>query len=190
MVAPPRSARYFWAFARLLRAFPRHFGAFARYFPSAWAPRNHLANAPKCLANAPKCLANQVGRRQSIGSAPCSASRALTRLNGREPKNPFRADNGEGCALATIGVSPSIGVSDCASRPHSTATSGPPRATSASIAAWVHTDVCGWTLAGMVDDDCYDRLVATASAELDRFTDGAGRVRFDAPAVIVTGRRR
>ncbi|HEU4840268.1 MAG TPA: methyltransferase domain-containing protein [Ilumatobacteraceae bacterium] len=63
-------------------------------------------------------------------------------------------------------------------------------ATFASIAAWVHTDVCGWTLAGMVDDDCYDRLVATASVELGRFTDGAGRVRFDAPALIATGRRQ
>ena len=33
---------------------------------------------------------------QSTGAAPCCSSMALTRLNGREPKNPRAADNGLG----------------------------------------------------------------------------------------------
>ena len=44
----------------------------------------------------------------------------------------------------------------------------------ASIDAWVHTDVCGWTLARMVDDEHHERLLAAASVELASFTDDAG----------------
>ena len=40
-----------------------------------------------------------------------------------------------------------------------------------SIPAWMHTDVRGWTLAGMVDDVTFDRLVTAARDELARFTD-------------------
>ena len=36
------------------------------------------------------------GSSQSIGSAPCSASSALARENGREPKNPLCAESGLG----------------------------------------------------------------------------------------------
>ena len=67
---------------------------------------------------------------QSIGVAPDACSASLARENGREPKNPRDADNGLGCGLAICGMSPSIGASPCASRPHNTATSGPPRSTS------------------------------------------------------------
>ena len=59
-----------------------------------------------------------------------------------------------------------------------------------SIPAWMHTDVRGWTLAGMVDDDTFDRLVAAAQDELATFTDPSGRVEFAAPALIATGRPR
>ena len=76
------------------------------------------------------------GRRQSIGSPPWRTSSSLARLNGREPKKPERADSGDGWALAMYGTEPSIGTSDCASRPHRIATSGPPRATRASMARW------------------------------------------------------
>ena len=44
------------------------------------------------------------GSLQSTGSAPCWASRSLTWLNGRDPKNPDRADSGEGWALSTHGM--------------------------------------------------------------------------------------
>lgn len=59
-----------------------------------------------------------------------------------------------------------------------------------SIAAWMHTDVRGWTLAGLVDDVTFDRLVDAAQVELARFTDPSGRVEFAAPALITTGRQR
>jgi SAM-dependent methyltransferase len=59
-----------------------------------------------------------------------------------------------------------------------------------SIAAWMHTDVRGWTLAGMVDDATFDSLVTAAHDELAGFTDPSGWVEFAAPALITTGRRR
>jgi SAM-dependent methyltransferase len=59
-----------------------------------------------------------------------------------------------------------------------------------SIPAWMHTDVRGWTLAGMVDDVTFDRLVAAAHDELGRFTDSSGRVEFAAPALVASGRPR
>ncbi len=37
---------------------------------------------------------------QSIGVRPCSARKALVRLNGREPKNPRCADSGPACGPA------------------------------------------------------------------------------------------
>lgn len=59
-----------------------------------------------------------------------------------------------------------------------------------SIDAWVHTDVRGWTLADMIDDDQYRRLLGEARRRLTRFTDAQGRVAFPAPTLITTGRRR
>ena len=38
---------------------------------------------------------------QSIGSWPCATRNALALENGREPKNPLCADNGDGCAEAS-----------------------------------------------------------------------------------------
>ncbi|NNE11398.1 MAG: methyltransferase domain-containing protein [Ilumatobacter sp.] len=55
-----------------------------------------------------------------------------------------------------------------------------------SIEAWVHTDVRGWTLADMIDDEQYAELLAAARTELAGFTDDRGRVRFPAPALIAT----
>ena len=75
-----------------------------------------------------------VGRRQSIGAAPCCSSAAFTRLNGRDPIKPRCADNGLGCGLAITGTPPKNGKAAAASRPHNTATRGPPRAASADRA--------------------------------------------------------
>jgi SAM-dependent methyltransferase len=55
-----------------------------------------------------------------------------------------------------------------------------------SIEAWVHTDVRGWTLAGMINDDEYEELLREATRRLTRFTDADGRVAFPAPALITT----
>lgn len=55
-----------------------------------------------------------------------------------------------------------------------------------SIASWVFTDVKGWTAADLIDDEGFERLVATAEEELQRFVAPDGTVSFDAPAHIVT----
>ncbi|KAA3632534.1 MAG: class I SAM-dependent methyltransferase [Proteobacteria bacterium] len=59
-----------------------------------------------------------------------------------------------------------------------------------SIDDWIHTDVNGWTLAGMLDDDQYRRLLEAARVELAGFAADDGSVRFAAPAHIVTMRAR
>ncbi len=56
-----------------------------------------------------------------------------------------------------------------------------------SIEAWVHTDVRGWTLADMIDDDDYSLLLEEAARDLARFTNPDGSVEFAAPALIATG---
>ncbi len=55
-----------------------------------------------------------------------------------------------------------------------------------SVADWMHTDVKGWTLAGMIDEAQYARLRAAAAEELARFAGPDGSVAFAAPAHIVT----
>jgi len=60
----------------------------------------------------------------------------------------------------------------------------------ASIEAWVHTDVKGWTLADIIDDAQYERLLAEAQRDLARFCRDDGRVAFAAPAHLVTSVKR
>ncbi len=55
-----------------------------------------------------------------------------------------------------------------------------------SIAAWVETDVKGWTLADLIDDQQYQALQDAAQTRLSDFTDVNGAVAFDAPAHIIT----
>ncbi|MEZ5268813.1 MAG: hypothetical protein R2789_09760 [Microthrixaceae bacterium] len=55
-----------------------------------------------------------------------------------------------------------------------------------SLEAWVHTDVRGWTLADMIDDDQYAQPFAAAKGELTDFVDDNGKVCFRAPALIAT----
>lgn len=52
-----------------------------------------------------------------------------------------------------------------------------------SIEAWVHTDIRGWTLSDISDED-YERLLTAAEDELARFTDDTGKVAFPTPALI------
>jgi len=54
-----------------------------------------------------------------------------------------------------------------------------------SIEDWVHTDVKGWTLADMIDDDQYRTLLDAARTELAEFVQGDGTVSFAAPAHIL-----
>lgn len=56
----------------------------------------------------------------------------------------------------------------------------------ASIADWVHTEVRGWTLADLVDDDDEAALLARAERELASFVSADGTVAFPAPALVGT----
>lgn len=58
----------------------------------------------------------------------------------------------------------------------------------ASIRDWVRTDVRGWTLSDLIDDDGFEALVAKAEDRLHAFVLEDGSVRFPAPARIVTWR--
>jgi SAM-dependent methyltransferase len=58
-----------------------------------------------------------------------------------------------------------------------------------SIEAWVRTDVKGWTLADLIDDDQYALLLREAAVALRRYAKVDGIVIFDAPALVVTAGR-
>lgn len=58
-----------------------------------------------------------------------------------------------------------------------------------SIQSWMYTDVRGWTLANMIDEDQYALLLDEAQPVLQPFVNGDGSVSFDMPAHIVTGRK-
>ncbi len=55
-----------------------------------------------------------------------------------------------------------------------------------SIESWVHTDVKGWTLADLIDEQQYQRLQAAAAKRLSQFQQQDGSVQFPAPAHIIT----
>lgn len=55
-----------------------------------------------------------------------------------------------------------------------------------SVQSWMYTDVKGWTLADLLDDDQFDLLRREAERELRPFVDEDGAVSFSAPAHIVT----
>jgi SAM-dependent methyltransferase len=55
-----------------------------------------------------------------------------------------------------------------------------------SLDAWVRTDVRGWTLSDMIDDEQFELLLAAAHTELDEFVTDDGSVRFPAPALVGT----
>ncbi len=59
-----------------------------------------------------------------------------------------------------------------------------------SLAAWLHTEIRGWTLADRIDDRQYERLQREGRRELARFCREDGIVRFPASAHIVTATRR
>lgn len=58
----------------------------------------------------------------------------------------------------------------------------------ASLEAWLHTDVRGWTLAGSVDDEQYAELLAAARHDLADFVGTDGQVAFGAPALVASAR--
>lgn len=62
----------------------------------------------------------------------------------------------------------------------------PGRARFASIESWIYTDIKGWTLADVIDDEGYERLKRYAPQKLSQFVLADGSVSFAAPAHIVT----
>jgi SAM-dependent methyltransferase len=58
-----------------------------------------------------------------------------------------------------------------------------------SIESWVHTDVKGWTLADLIDDAQYGRLLRAAEDELAAYVQRDGTVAFRCPAHIVIAAR-
>lgn len=70
--------------------------------------------------------------------------------------------------------------------PHGSVTTRRGTARFPSIRSWVRTDVYGWVLADMLDEAQFEELARAAEQKLARFADADGRVRFDAPAHIVS----
>lgn len=56
----------------------------------------------------------------------------------------------------------------------------------ASVESWIYTDIKGWTLSNVIDDEGYERLTREAPKKLSRFVLSDGSVEFEAPAHIVT----
>jgi ubiquinone/menaquinone biosynthesis C-methylase UbiE len=59
-----------------------------------------------------------------------------------------------------------------------------------SLDSWMYTDIKGWTLADLIDDAGFKRLLTDAQRILSRFVMPDGSVRFDAPALIVSAQRK
>lgn len=56
-----------------------------------------------------------------------------------------------------------------------------------SLAAWLETEIRGWTLADVVDDEGFARLLAEATVRLADLVDPGGAVAFDVSALVVSG---
>ena len=107
----------------------------------------------------------------------------IRRLFGATPADALLAPFGIGTEMELEGIlGPAFGQVTVSRR------SGTARFE--SLEAWVHTDIRGWTLSDMIDDDMYERLVAEAKTELARFTDADGRVSFAAPALLAVATDR
>jgi SAM-dependent methyltransferase len=59
-----------------------------------------------------------------------------------------------------------------------------------SIADWMFTDIRGWTLADVIDDEQFELLLREAEVELRPFCNPDGTVQFSAPAHIITAQKR
>jgi ubiquinone/menaquinone biosynthesis C-methylase UbiE len=104
----------------------------------------------------------------------------LERLFGRRIAGELHAPFALGDAGALRALFAQAGMRDV------TVTTSAGTARFPSIEAWVRTDVKGWTLADLIDDEQYARLQREAATALRPFTNPDGMVAFDAPALIVT----
>ena len=104
----------------------------------------------------------------------------LQRLFGDEAANALRApfNLGDTALLQSLFTEADI--------PNVTITTIEGTARFASIEAWVTTDVKGWTLADMIDDDQFHQLLTEAETALQPFVTPAGNVAFTSPAHIIS----
>lgn len=100
----------------------------------------------------------------------------LQRLFGDAPADALRAPYSLGWPEALEALFEQAGICDVVIRTR------PGTARFPSLASWVHTDIKGWTLADMIDDEQMQRLLGEARVALKPFVMRDGRVEFDAPA--------
>ncbi len=109
-----------------------------------------------------------------------AVTRLLERLFGAEVADLLRAPYALGDARLLMETVRAAGVPE----PRLETATGTARF--ASLEAWMHTDVRGWTLADRIDESGFRTLLSHAQRELRQFVDADGRVSFPAPAHIVT----
>jgi len=105
----------------------------------------------------------------------------LHRLFGVEVADTLRAPFALGDTKEVAGIFARAGA-DCAIETRTGTARFP------SIRSWMHTDVRGWTLADLIDDDQFARLLREAETELARFVQPDGSVAFASPAHIASRR--
>jgi len=104
----------------------------------------------------------------------------LEELFGAQAANEMRGPFVLGDRKALVDLFADAGISDV------TVDTTASDARYASIEAWMHTDVKGWTLGEVIDDAGYERLLSAAADRLARFVSDDGSVAFPHPAHIVT----
>lgn len=104
----------------------------------------------------------------------------LQRLFGDREAEALRAPYVLGDPAALRSLFAKAGVADAEITTHEGTARFP------SIESWVHTDVRGWTLADMIDDVQFARLLEEANRSLGVFVTSQGTVAFRAPAHIVS----
>ena len=109
-----------------------------------------------------------------------AVTQLLQRLFGDEAADAMRAPYSLGDQQVLQRLFASAGISGAEIQTHEGTARFP------SIEAWIYTDIKGWTLADMIDDEQYELMLREARQELARFVTAEGTVAFPAPAHIVT----
>lgn len=106
----------------------------------------------------------------------------LQRLFGDEVASALRAPFALGDADAFAALCASAGMPEVAIARHAGT------ARFSSLAAWLHTDIRGWTLAEAIDDEQFERLRREADTALAGFVTAGGGVEFPVAALIASFR--
>ncbi len=117
----------------------------------------------------------------SLDNTPGYAAMAdmLRRLFGQEIADALYAPYCLGDTAALLELFSDAAIADAECQSHAG------EATFPSLDAWIHTDVKGWTLADLINDQQYAELQREAKTALAEFVQDDGTVKFAAPAHIV-----